>query len=166
MPSISSLVAATSILFGPPHAQCVTHPCRPSARVVSRTKPNKYPSEKRMRAPFYDYAPKGDDRVHAVAPPHEIARGHAPPLIFPPGQGGRATGGAMCACDAVRCGAMRCDAFQHRLCVLASTASRKVGRSFRVGMCLDFVRRSGTTRAEGPHGAHVRGAKRNRIDRR
>ena len=30
----------------------------------------------------------------------------------------------------------------------------------------DFVRRSGTTRAEGPHGgtSHVRGAKRNRVD--
>ena len=31
---------------------------------------------------------------------------------------------------------------------------------------LNFVRRSGTTRAAGPHGAHVRGAKRNRVDRR
>ena len=34
-----------------------------------------------------------------------------------------------------------------------------------VGTFLDFVRRSGTTRAEGPHGGalHVRGAKRNRV---
>ena len=52
------------------------------------------------------------------------------------------------------------------------------GNVFRVGIFLDFVRRSGTTcaraegalgaltaRAEGPHGAHVRGARRNRIDR-
>ena len=41
------------------------------------------------------------------------------------------------------------------------------GDIFRVGIFLDFVRRSGTTRAEGPHGGalHVRRAKRNRIDR-
>ena len=39
------------------------------------------------------------------------------------------------------------------------------GKYFQVGILLDFVRL--TTRAEGPHGAasHVRGAKRNRIDR-
>ena len=43
-------------------------------------------------------------------------------------------------------------------------ASKKSGNVFRVGIFLDFVRL--TTRAEGPHGAHVRGAKRNRIDRR
>ena len=44
---------------------------------------------------------------------------------------------------------------------------QKGGNVFRVGICLDFVkkRRSGATRAEGPHGAHVRGAKRNRIGR-
>ena len=35
---------------------------------------------------------------------------------------------------------------------------------FRAGVFLEFVRLA--TRAEGPHGAHVRGAKRNRIDRR
>ena len=37
------------------------------------------------------------------------------------------------------------------------------GNVFRVGIFLGFVRRSGTTRTEGPHGAHVRRAKRNRI---
>ena len=47
-------------------------------------------------------------------------------------------------------------------------ASEESGDIFRVGIFLDFVRRSGTTRAEGPHGGalHVRRAKRNRIDRR
>ena len=37
------------------------------------------------------------------------------------------------------------------------------GNLFRGGVFLDFVRRSGTTRAEGPHGgaSHVRRAKRN-----
>ena len=45
-------------------------------------------------------------------------------------------------------------------------ASKERGSMFRVGVSLVFVRRSGTTRAEGPHGAHVRGAKRNRVDRR
>ena len=37
---------------------------------------------------------------------------------------------------------------------------------FRVGIFLGFVRRSGTTRAEGPHGgvaSHVRGARRNEL---
>ena len=43
---------------------------------------------------------------------------------------------------------------------------KKGGNVFRAGIFLDSVRRSGTTRAESPHGAHVRGAKRNRIDRR
>ena len=33
----------------------------------------------------------------------------------------------------------------------------------RVGIVLDFVWRSGTARTKGPHGAYVRGAKRNRI---
>ena len=37
-----------------------------------------------------------------------------------------------------------------------SRASVKHGSSFRVGILFDFVRRPGTTRAEGPHGAHVR----------
>ena len=36
---------------------------------------------------------------------------------------------------------------------------------FRVGIFLDFVWRPGTTRTEGPHGAYVRRARRNRIDR-
>ena len=37
-------------------------------------------------------------------------------------------------------------------------ASKKRGNVFLpVGIFLDFVRRSGTTRAEGPHGAHVQG---------
>ena len=37
---------------------------------------------------------------------------------------------------------------------------------FRVGMCLDFVRRSGTTRTMHPHVGpqYVRRARRNRID--
>ena len=45
---------------------------------------------------------------------------------------------------------------------------KKSGYMFRVGVFLDFVRRSGTTRAEVPHGgaSHVRRAKRSRIDRR
>ena len=47
-----------------------------------------------------------------------------------------------------------------------SRPSKKSGNIFRVGLFLDhdFVRL--TTRAEGPHGAHVRRAKRKRIDRR
>ena len=44
--------------------------------------------------------------------------------------------------------------------------SKKSGNVFRVGIFLDFVRQPGTTCAGGPHRAHVRGAKRNRIDRR
>ena len=39
---------------------------------------------------------------------------------------------------------------------------KKEGNIFRVGIFLDSVRL--TTRAEGPHGAHVRRAKRNRVD--
>ena len=38
------------------------------------------------------------------------------------------------------------------------------GNIFRVGISLGFVRRSGTARAEGPHGVYVRGAERDRID--
>ena len=49
---------------------------------------------------------------------------------------------------------------------LPARARKWSGNIFRVGIFLDFVRRSGTTRAEGPHGAHVRRAERNRIDRR
>ena len=37
------------------------------------------------------------------------------------------------------------------------------GNVFRLGIFLDFDRRSGTTRAEGPHGAYVRGAELKRI---
>ena len=42
--------------------------------------------------------------------------------------------------------------------------AKQGGNIFRVGVFLDFVRRSGTTRT--PHGgaSYVRGAKRNRID--
>ena len=50
-----------------------------------------------------------------------------------------------------------------------STRLEKEAVTFsRVGILLDFVRRSGTTRAEGPHVGpqHVRRAKRDRIDRR
>jgi len=43
-----------------------------------------------------------------------------------------------------------------------SKASKKSGNIFRVGIFLDFVRP--TPRA--PHGAHVRRAKRNRVNRR
>ena len=42
------------------------------------------------------------------------------------------------------------------------TARQRSGNIFRVDIFLDFVRL--TTRAEGPHGAHARGAKRNRSD--
>ena len=44
--------------------------------------------------------------------------------------------------------------------------TKKSGDTFRVGIFLDFVGRSGTARTEGPHGgaSYVRGAKRNRID--
>ena len=45
--------------------------------------------------------------------------------------------------------------------------TKQSGRIFRVGMFLDFVRRSGTTRTMHPHGGvpqYVRGARRNRID--
>ena len=45
----------------------------------------------------------------------------------------------------------------------SGAASKKSGNTFRVRIFLDSVRRSGTARAEGPHGAHARGAKRNRI---
>ena len=45
---------------------------------------------------------------------------------------------------------------------LHGAAGEKSGDIFRVGVFLDFVRL--TTRV--PHGAHVRGAKRNRIGRR
>ena len=38
---------------------------------------------------------------------------------------------------------------------LKNAASAKSGDRFRVGMFLDFVGRPGTTRAEGPHRAHV-----------
>ena len=50
--------------------------------------------------------------------------------------------------------------------VYVITDLTKSGGVFRVGVLLDFVRRSGTTRAEGPHGgaSYVRGAKRNRIN--
>ena len=49
----------------------------------------------------------------------------------------------------------------------AIAIAHKSGGIFRVGICLDFVGRSGTTRAEGPHVGpqYVRGAKRNRINR-
>ena len=43
--------------------------------------------------------------------------------------------------------------------------SKRSGNIFGVGVFLDFVRRSGATRAEGPHGARVRRAKRSRVDR-
>ena len=43
---------------------------------------------------------------------------------------------------------------------------KRSGSYFRVGIFLDFVRRSGTARAEGPHGTHVRRAERNRNNRR
>ena len=43
---------------------------------------------------------------------------------------------------------------------------KKSGDFFRVGIFLGFVRRPGTTRRRAPRGAHVRGAERNRIDRR
>ena len=45
---------------------------------------------------------------------------------------------------------------------------KKAVKCFPGGFFLDFVRRSGTTRAEGPHGgaSHVRGAKQIRIGRR
>ena len=48
----------------------------------------------------------------------------------------------------------------------AGGGQNKDGDIFRVGVLLDFVRRSGTTRAEGPHGgaSYVRGAERNRVD--
>ena len=44
--------------------------------------------------------------------------------------------------------------------------TKKSGSIFRVGIFLDFVWRSGTTRTEGPHGGAscVRGARRNRTD--
>ena len=42
--------------------------------------------------------------------------------------------------------------------------TEKSGNVFRVGIFLDFVRQSGTTRAEGPHGAYVRRATRSRVD--
>ena len=47
-----------------------------------------------------------------------------------------------------------------------SKAGEGSGNVFREGIFLDFVRQSGTTRAEGPHvdPQHVRRAKRNRID--
>ena len=61
---------------------------------------------------------------------------------------------------------LRADAFNHKGDIYIPShralASKKSGNIFRVGIFLDFVRR--TTRAEGPHGAHARGAKRNRID--
>jgi hypothetical protein len=54
----------------------------------------------------------------------------------------------------------------HKAHVTASyVIAKKSGHLFRVGLFLDFVRRPGTTRAEGPHRAHVRGARRNRTDR-
>ena len=49
---------------------------------------------------------------------------------------------------------------------MASITTKKSGDLFRVNVFLGFVRRSGTTRAEGPHVGpqHARGAKRNRVD--
>ena len=49
---------------------------------------------------------------------------------------------------------------------VGKTASRTRGNIFWMGSFLDFVRRLGTKRGEGRHGAHVRGAERNRVDRR
>ena len=44
--------------------------------------------------------------------------------------------------------------------------TKKSGKIFQVGIFLDFVRRSGATRTEGPHGgaSYARGANRIRID--
>ena len=52
--------------------------------------------------------------------------------------------------------------FMHEL----REAGIKDASIFRVGAIMGFVRRSGTTRAEGPRGARVCAAKRNRIGRR
>ena len=45
-------------------------------------------------------------------------------------------------------------------------SGKKSGKIFRVGISLDFVRRSGTARTEGPHGgaSYVRRAQRNQFD--
>ena len=50
---------------------------------------------------------------------------------------------------------------------MLSTRGGRVEQSgyiFRVGIILDFVRRTGTTRTMHPHGACVWGAERSRID--
>ena len=44
--------------------------------------------------------------------------------------------------------------------VIFESEKKEIINIFRVGIFLDFVRRSGTTRAEGPHGARVRKAER------